>query len=189
MPNLQKSDNGMPTLRTQLTGRITKQTLLDVARRAGTDTAECRRLFGLLTDTDKRVADNAAWAFTHFDTQALKKLLPLRNELTDEVLRTRSITCRRLLLTVLYRLPATEAPRTDLLDFCLHTLLAAGEPNGIRALCIKLAARMCSPIPELGQELRLTLELLNSEPLPPSLRCAQREAYRLVGHAVERADR
>lgn len=178
---LKKENNGYLPLRQRLTGRISKTNLAAIAHQAGTDGICRQQLLKLVADPDKRVGDNAAWALTLFSAPATKALMPYRKALTDEALRTGSLTRQRLLLTVLERLPDADTFRADLLDFCLNTLLSNSVPHGIRALCIKLAARMCQPLPELRQELRLTLDLLAAETLPPSLRCARKAAFRLIG--------
>ncbi len=171
MVYLQKSDEGDPALHDRLAGHLSKKEIQALARQAETDTACRHHLFGFLFATDRRISENAAWTFTHFSPAARHLLLPHRDALTDEAMRCDSATKRRLLLTLLNRLPVADPIRTDFLDFCLHTLLSTDEPHGIRSLCIKLSAAMCRRIPELQRELRLTLEMLKGEPLPSSLRC------------------
>lgn len=45
-------------------------------------------------------------------------------------------------------------------------MISKVEPFGIRALCMKIAYELCSPIPELRQELQIILETMEGESSP-----------------------
>ena len=55
--------------------------------------------------------------------------------------------------------------RTDLLDFCLEHMLLPDEPYGVKALCMKLAYQQCRHYPELNEELRQSLLLMEPSEL------------------------
>ncbi|MCI6491662.1 MAG: hypothetical protein MSA28_06065, partial [Prevotella sp.] len=83
-------------------------------------------------------------------------------EITDLVLRTPNTSLRRLLLSVLYRMPFRgDDIRVDLLDFCLENMVAAHQPPGVQSLCMKMAHRMCAPYPELEAEFLRTIKDMN----------------------------
>ena len=54
----------------------------------------------------------------------------------------------------------------------MEGILSRREPLAIQSLCMKLAYAMCCVTPELSDELRLTLELLDGD-LSPAIRSAK----------------
>ena len=122
-----------------------------------------QELYCLLFDTDDLVAFQAAWAFTHFTRNDNEWLFDKQNELINEVLVCQHPGKRRLLLTLLFRQPLTDQPRIDFLDFCLEKMMSKQELPGVQTLCMKLSYEMCRNIPELIQELRILLDIMESE--------------------------
>lgn len=131
-----------------------------------------QELYNLLFDEDEAVGYQAAWVFTHFSAQDNKWLYDKQNELIDEVLVCKHGGKRRLILTLLYKQPFSEPLRVDLLDFCFERMLSGQELPGVQSLCIKIAYELCRPIPELMQELKVTLEMLQGD-LKPAIRCVK----------------
>lgn len=167
------------TLRNELTGRLHAA---DLKRLCPNDTTTQRdtleALAALTGDADDRVAYNALWILTHLPAAANDWLRTQRTPLTDALLTTRHTGRRRLLLTLLHRIPATAADvRTDYLDFCLGRINST-EPSGIRALCAKEAYGLCRHHTPLLEELRLALELMADGPLTPALRSVLRQLRR-----------
>ena len=81
---------------------------------------------------------------------------------------------RRLLMTILGRLPATvEEIRGDYVDFCLNGINSC-EPYALRALCLKQAFDQCRPYPELIQELKEQISLMDMKALSPGLKSARK---------------
>ena len=85
-------------------------------------------------------------------------------------MNTRSETLRRLLLTLISRSTLPHPFRTDFLDYCLAGMSSSRYPHSVRALCMKLAYKLCRTHPELLEELKLNLEIMEPDLLPPSLR-------------------
>lgn len=136
------------------------------------NSADINTWFRLLHDSDKRVADQAAWLLCHSDRTSETVLRAHRSEMIQEVMHGTSDTRRRLLLSLLNRIPPAEELHIDYLNFCLEGILSAHYPPGIRAALIRQAYRLCLPYPELHEEFRLTISLLMSTPQPPSITCA-----------------
>ena len=87
-----------------------------------------------------------------------------------------------MLLGLLLRQPFYEETiRTDFLDFCLARMMAAAEPVGIRAYCMKLAYLQCRFFPELLSELRQALEIMEPEYLSSGLKVARRNLLKELG--------
>ena len=136
-------------------------------------------LYQLTLDSDRRVATNALWVFTHFALDDNKWLYAKHDLLIDRCLKEKDATKLRLMLNLLLRQPYTEEDtRTDFIDFCLMKLTDPKSPYAIRAQCIKLAYEQMKYWPELLNELRQTLEMIACEPLSPGLRSAWKQVMK-----------
>ena len=156
-------------LRKRLTGRIGEDDIMEVAYLTqGEENNPVKEvLYALLFDSDDRVAENAVWIFAHFDRA--------NNEWLYDKQRTPRIPKRRMLLGLLLRQPFYEETiRTDFLDFCLERMMAAAEPVGIRAYCMKLAYLQCRFFLELLSELKQALEIMEPEYLSSGLKVVRR---------------
>ena len=136
-------------------------------------------LYQLTLDSDRRVATNALWVFTHSYAADNEWLYAKHNQLIDRCLKEKDATKLRLMLNLLLRQPYLEEDiRTDFIDFCLMKLTDPKSPYAIRAQCIKLAYEQMKHWPELLNELRQTLEMISCEPLSPGLRSAWRQVMK-----------
>ena len=137
------------------------------------------QLYQLTLDSDRRVATNALWVFTHFSAVDNEWLFAKHDQLIDRCLKEKDATKLRLMLNLLLRQPFDEeAIRTDFIDFCLTRLADTKSPYAVRAQCIKLAYMQMRYWPELLNELRQTLEMISCEPLSPGLRSAWRQVMK-----------
>lgn len=137
------------------------------------------QLYQLTLDSDRRVATNALWVFTHFSAVDNEWLFAKHDQLIDRCLNEKDATKLRLMLNLLLRQPYTEEDiRTDFIDFCLTRLADTKSPYAVRAQCIKLAYEQMRYWPELLNELRQTLEMISCEPLSPGLRSAWRQVMK-----------
>lgn len=139
------------------------------------------QLYQLTLDSDRRVATNALWVFTHFALADNAWLYAKHDQLIDRCLKEEDATKLRLMLNLLLRQPFDEeAIRTDFIDFCLTQLADPKSPYAVRAQCIKLAYEQMRYWPELLNELRQTLEMISCEPLSPGLRSAWRQVMKRI---------
>ena len=176
------------TLRKRLSGRLHEDDIHEITFYAqGIEVEPVKAaLYTLLFDEDKRIAENAAWVFAHFDLHSNQWLYPRHNELIDEAMRTPSGTKRRLLLGLLLRQPFTENGfRTDFFDFCLRCIVASDEPTAVRCLSVKLACEQCKFSPELLSELRTTLEMLEPESLSAGMKTARRNTLKSISGLIK----
>lgn len=126
----------------------------------------------LLHDTDRHVAQNAAWALTKATCEELAWFRPSLHSLIDLALSTSDASLRRLLLNTIYRMALTKDDvRTDFLDFCLDQMARFDTPPGIQSLCMKIAHQMCAFYPELLDELMRTITAFDLSLYKPALRC------------------
>lgn len=145
-----------------------------------------RMLYNLMFDADRRVSDNAAWIFIHLGTVGSRWLYPRWNALVDEVMRTTSNTKRRLLLVLLLQLPMNQDNlRTDFLDFCLSCSCSKDESTSVKTLSIKLSYEQCKYYPELLQELKSTLELMEPDRLSTGVRTVRNKVLKSIDMALD----
>ena len=140
-------------------------------------------LYRLTFDKDERVAVNALWVFTHFDSINNEWLYTKHDDLIDRVLIEPTVTKRRLMLGLLLRQPFDEnSLRSDFIDFCVSKITACAQPYAIRALCIKLAYEQMKYYPELLAELKMALGMLEQEVLSPGLMSAKRQIMKKINN-------
>ncbi|MDR2913666.1 MAG: hypothetical protein LBV74_02340 [Tannerella sp.] len=139
-----------------------------------------RELYDLLFDNDDKIAYQAAWIFTHFSLAENKWLYDKQNEIIDEALICRHPGKRRLLLALILRQPLPEVPRTDFLDFCLDKMISKQELPGVQTICMKLAYEMSRHIPELKQELFVTLDMMEPDLLQISMRTVRKNVLKAM---------
>ncbi len=124
------------------------------------------KLFATMVGEDVREAYNAAWALTHLPKEDTIYIDTRREELVAFAIATPDTSLRRLTMVLLERLEwGKDDVRPDLLDFCLEHMLLSSEPYGVKALCMKLAYYQCRHYPELSEELRQSLLLMEPSEL------------------------
>ena len=139
-----------------------------------------QELYDLLFDTNDLVAYQATWVFTHFSSYENEWLYDKKDELIDEALVCQHPGKRRLLLVIIFRQPLKNPPRTDFLDFCLEKMMSKKELPSVRALSMKLAYEMCRCIPELMHELRVLLDIMESDLQEASMRAAHKNVLKAM---------
>ena len=147
------------------------------------DTPSCLKeeLYQLTFDENDRVSFNALWALNHFDEANNPWLFQKHDELIDRVLVEKNETKRRLMLQLLLRQPfEEESLRSDFIDFCIAKITACSQPYAIRSYCMKLAYEQMKYYPELLEELRMALDMLEQEVLPPGLLSAKRQIMKKI---------
>ncbi|MBQ6229082.1 MAG: hypothetical protein IJK08_11055 [Prevotella sp.] len=122
-------------------------------------------------DKDYRVARSALWGLTKATDEELSKLQVILDELIEQAIQTENSSLRRLTLYIIERLKMNEEDlRTDFLDFCLEHMASIEEFPGVQTLCMKLTYRMCCFYPELMDELKRTLEMMDIEYYKPAVK-------------------
>lgn len=163
-------------LRKRLSKSIGKDVVDEIAGIIQINDAAKQVLYKMMFDSDKRVANNAAWVFCNINEKGNKWLYPKHDELIDEAIRTTDDTKRRLMLVLLLSQPFDkEHLRTDFLDFCLGCINSGKESTSVRTLSIKLAYEQCKFYPDLLRELQSTLELLEPDLLSTGVRTVRRK--------------
>ncbi len=159
--------------RTKLLGRIGMDDINEILRLTQKSDTRKQELYDLVLGSDETIAYHAAWILTHFSRQDNKWLYNKQNQLIDEVLVCKHGGKRRVILNLLYKQPFSYPPRVDFLDFCLERMISTPELPGVQSLCMKIAYELCRPTPELAQELKTILEMMEGD-LTPAIRAVRK---------------
>ena len=125
-------------------------------------------------DEDYKVARSALWGLTKANKAELSQLQVIINDLINQAMQTENSSVRRLTLNILERLDMSENDlRTDFLDFCFEHMMDVEEYPGIQSVCMKLTFRMCKFYPELMDELKRTLEAMETDYYKPAVKCVR----------------
>jgi hypothetical protein len=161
-------------LRSRLLQRLEMEDINEIISSAQKDEKVRLELCKLAFDSEDKLSINSLWIMTHYSAEINKWLHSKQNELVDKVLVSKNSSQKRLLLSLIYKQPLAEPLRVDFLDFCLDKMISQKEPHGVTTLCMKLAYEMCKTIPELLQEYRVALDIMEPSLLPPSLKTTRK---------------
>ena len=159
-------------MRNQLINRLSVNDIYSLCLQTQDKENNCLKeeLYQLTFDENDRVSFNALWALSHFDEANTPWLFQKHDDLIDRVLVEKNETKRRLMLQLLLRQPfEEESLRSDFIDFCIAKITACSQPYAIRCYCMKLAYEQMKYYPELLEELRMALDMLEQEVLSPGL--------------------
>lgn len=177
-------------LRERLAGRLHEPDIRVLCERIHADRLLREELYEACFAPDNRLGANALWVFTHATAEDRQWLGGRRDALIDRVLAETDTTRRRLLLTLLERMPYRAAElRGDFIDFCLQTICRPDEPAGIRSLCIKLAYVQCRHYAALCGELSAALDVIGDLPLSPAVVSVRRRIRRQMERDARRLER
>ena len=174
--NMKETITSLNVLRNQLVGRIHTEDVRRIVDCMANDDDDVimKVLYHLLSDTDRRVANNAAWVLSCSDGKVMRFLLRYQNQLIDLLIGTKDKSFSRMLFSILRRQTFEKSNlRTDFLDFCLNEIVNSNQAIAIRAHAIYVSYSLCKAYPELLNELFMTLQMLESESLSPGLRHAR----------------
>lgn len=165
--------------RTRLSQRIGMDDINDILRLTHDSDSRKQELYNLVIGEDETIGYHAAWIFTHFSSQDNEWLYNKQDQLMDEVQICKHGGKRRVMLNLLYRQPFPNPPRVDFLDFCLERMISSEELPGVKSLCMKIAYELCRSIPELIQELKTTLAMMEGD-LVPSIRAVRKNILKAM---------
>lgn len=142
-------------------------------------------LYTWVYHTDLRVSANAAWILTHLDACHTPWLYSRQKELIEEAMQTTNTGKRRLILTILLEQPFDkEEINGTFLEFCLKHMISVQESIGVKSLCMKLAYKQCVHFPELLEELRMHLEVMEPDLLSPGLKVARKKILNHISRST-----
>ena len=164
---------------TKLSTRIGMEDINEILGLTHDSDTRKQELYNLVIGEDEIIGYHAAWIFTHFSSQDNEWLYNKQDQLIDEVLACKHGGKRRVMLNLLYKQPFPNPPRVDFLDFCLERMMSSEELPGVKSLCMKIAYELCCPIPELVQELKTMLTMMEGD-LVSSIRAVRRNILKAM---------
>ena len=170
--DMKETITSLSVLRNQLVGRIHTEDVRRIVDSMAYDDGDVivKALYHLLSDTDQRIAYNAAWVLSCSDGKVIKFLIRYQNQLIDLLIGTKDKSFSRILFSILRRQTFEKSNlRTDFLDFCLNQIVNTNQAIAIRAHAIYVSYSLCKAYPELLNELFMTLQMLESETLSAGL--------------------
>lgn len=174
--NMKETITSLSVLHNQLVGRIHTEDVRRIVDCITNDDGDVivKALYCLLSDSDRRVANNSAWVLSCSDGKVMRFLLRYQNQLIDLLIGTKDKSFSRMLFSILRRQTFEKSNlRTDFLDFCLNEIVNTNQAIAIRAHAIYVSYSLCKAYPELLNELFMMLQMLESESLSPGLRHAR----------------
>ena len=174
-------------MRNQLINRLNVNDIYSLCLQTQGKENNCLKeeLYQLTFDENDRVSFNAFWALTHFDEANNLWLFQKHDDLIDRALVEKNETKRRLMLHLLLRQPfEEESLRSDFIDFCIAKITACSQPYAIRCYCMKLAYEQMKYYPELLEELRMALDMLEQEVLSPGMLSAKRQIMKKIKRSL-----
>ena len=174
--DMKETITSLSVLRNQLVDRIYTEDVRRIVDSMAYDDGDVivKALYHLLSDTDQRIAYNAAWVLSCSDGKVIKFLIRYQNKLIDLLIGTKDKSFARILFSILRRQTFEKSNlRTDFLDFCLNQIANPNQAIAIRAHAIYVSYSLCKAYPELLNELFMTLQMLESETLSAGLRHAR----------------
>lgn len=166
-------------LRTRLTGRLSKELTLTVAKEALGDTEVLKALLDLLYEGDDPVRWRAAWVLEKVSERQPSLLAKERDSIVAMVTNESGADgLRRLLMGILHNLPDDEDIDVELLNYLLATMLDLKTPPGVQALAMKLAARISSRHEELHEEFCCIVRNMELEYYSPGVRSTVRQCLK-----------
>lgn len=163
----------------RLSQRIGMVDINEILRLTHDSDSRKQELYNLVIGEDETIGYHAAWIFTHFSSQDNEWLYSKQDQLINEVLVCKHGGKRRVMLNLLYRQPFPNPPRVDFLDFCLERMMSSEELPGVKSLCMKIAYELCHSIPELIQELKTMLAMMEGD-LVPSIRAVRKNILKAI---------
>ena len=165
--------------RTKLSQRIGMDDINEILRLTHDSDSRKQELYDLVIGDDEAIGYHATWIFTHFSSRDNEWLYNKQDQLIDNVLICKHGGKRRVMLNLLYRQPFPNPPRVDFLDFCLERMMSSEELPGVKSLCMKIAYELCRPIPELMQELKTMLAMMEGD-LVPSIQAVRKNILKAM---------
>ena len=143
-------------LRARLSERVHIEDIREVLHFIQDDERLREEVYQLIFDKDHIVSYQALWVCTHFSKADVEWLSRKQEELIDAAMTCPHSGKRRMILNLICQQP------------------------GVQSLCMKLAYQLTRSIPELQQELRTILEIMEPDLLVPAIRSVRKNTLKAM---------
>ena len=167
-------------LRTPLSQSLSRRVVDLIAASVEEYPTDIPRLVQLIDGPDSRVAWRAAWACERLVDRSGSPLLPYRDTFEQMLWGGRHDGTRRLLLSILYRLPRPSVFPVRLYNYCIEHMLLPQEKAAAQVLCMKMAFSLGKEEPDLLTELKFYLENTTTSFYSPAFLTARKNTLRRI---------
>ncbi len=112
----------------------------------------------------------SAWLLVHLAKAKPSLVAPLQDQLTAGLLETSNHSIQRSLLVVLLELPIKRRFKAELLNYCFEVFAHSDSAVANRVYALYHLKRFVKTYPEIDQEVRSIIALIESHEMKPALR-------------------
>jgi hypothetical protein len=112
----------------------------------------------------------SAWLLVHITKANPVLLAPFQEQLTEGLLQTANHSVQRSLLVVLLELPIKRKFKGELLNYCFEVFSNTDTAVANRVYALYHLKRFVKSYPEIDQEVRSIIAILESQEMKPALR-------------------
>ncbi len=123
-----------------------------------------------LSDKPHPVPAYSAWLLVHIAKAKSSLVAPFQDQLTAGLLETTNHSIQRSLLVVLLELPIKRRFKAELLNYCFEVFANPDSAVANRVYALYHLKRFVKMYPEIDQEVRSIIALLEGHEMKPALR-------------------
>jgi hypothetical protein len=147
----------------------------------GDDKARFKELMNVFMKDEYKLAQRAAWPLSYVCIAEPTLVKPYFGQLIKKLKEPgHHPAISRNILRMFQEIDIPEKYQAELIDECLRIIQNPSLPGAIVAFAITTAAKLCSPFPELRNELLLVLNQLNSYPQTAAIKVRVKKAIKAL---------
>jgi hypothetical protein len=112
----------------------------------------------------------SAWLLVHIAKANTSLLAPFQDHLTEGLLLTNNHSIQRSILVVLLELPQKRKFKGELLDCCFRIFSDPDKEVANRVYALYHLKRFLREYPEIDQEVKAIIEMIEAQPMKPALK-------------------
>lgn len=158
-------------IRKRLEQEHSKALTTTIQNYVGNNKTRFRQLITLFLGNDPVLVQRSAWPLSYIAMEFPALVKPYIGKLVKKLqLPNQHPAVTRNILRIFQQMDLPDKHLGPLVDVCMAFITSELQPAAIRAFAITTAANICKTYPELKNELRLTLNELNSYPQLPAVK-------------------
>lgn len=121
----------------------------------------------------------SAWLLVHLSKEKPSLLAPFQDQLTAGLLATENHSIQRSLLAVLLQLPIKKNYKGELLHYCFEVFARSDNNVANRVYALYHLKRFVKDYPEIDQEVRAIISMIEPHEMKPALRVGIRNYLKM----------
>jgi len=136
-----------------------RHSVKNLAKTIGKNEESIKELLHCFFGTNKKISDRAAWVLSHVADDYPEYFSIYLSDFCEIILKkTASKAQQRNTIRLMQFVPILEKDESKILDSCFSILINKSSDIASVVSSIEVASKLCSPFPELINELNLILE-------------------------------